>query len=138
MDTGISPQLKAYISGAIAEVKFEVFAKYLPPEAMHQMRRHYQGRVREWPARMSAIRQQMAADPARHSNKARERGQRARNRVTVPPSARSRADFADGPGHDRRNDRVPGPRPRSCLSALVQKAGQALALPNLRPRFLIK
>jgi DNA-binding transcriptional MerR regulator len=71
VNTGISPQLKAYISRAIAEVKFEVFAKYLPPEVMRQMRRHHQGRVREWPALMSAIREQMAADPSPHAAKAR-------------------------------------------------------------------
>lgn len=73
-ETGISPQLKAYISGAMAEVKFGLFANYLPPEAMQQMRRHYQGRVREWPALMAAIRQQMAADPSPHADKARELG----------------------------------------------------------------
>ncbi|HEX9173529.1 MAG TPA: MerR family transcriptional regulator [Telluria sp.] len=70
-DTGISPRLKGYISGAIAEAKFEVYAKYLPDAAMQQMRRHYQGRVREWPALLQAVKAQMQADPSPRNVQAR-------------------------------------------------------------------
>jgi DNA-binding transcriptional MerR regulator len=70
-DTGISPQLKGYISGAMAEVKFDVYAQYLPPAVMQQMRRHYQGRVREWPALLQAVKAQMRADPSPDTAQAR-------------------------------------------------------------------
>ncbi|MDB5769167.1 MAG: MerR family transcriptional regulator [Collimonas fungivorans] len=71
-DTGISMQLKGYIMRAIAEVKFDVYAKYLTPEEIGHMRRHQQTRVREWPALIENVRAQMRTDPSPDSPRARE------------------------------------------------------------------
>ena len=71
-DTGISPQLKAYAMRAIGEVKLALYAKYLPPEVIDQMRRHHASRGREWPALIGEVRAQMAADPSPVSPRAKE------------------------------------------------------------------
>jgi DNA-binding transcriptional MerR regulator len=71
-DTGISPQLKAYVARAIGEVKLELYAKYLPPEVIDQMRRHYATRAREWPALIDKVREQMQADPSPAAPRAKE------------------------------------------------------------------
>ncbi|MFL6672018.1 MAG: MerR family transcriptional regulator [Massilia sp.] len=71
-ESGISPELKGYILKAIAEAKFVLYAKYLPPAAMEQMRRHQATRAREWPALLRGVKAQMAADPSPHSPGARQ------------------------------------------------------------------
>jgi DNA-binding transcriptional MerR regulator len=71
-DTGISPQLKAYAAQAIGEDKLELYAKYLPPEVIGQMRRHYASRAREWPALIGQVKAQMRADPSPAAPRAKE------------------------------------------------------------------
>jgi DNA-binding transcriptional MerR regulator len=71
-DTGISMQLKGYVMRAIAEVKFDVYAKYLSAEEIGHMRRHQQSRVREWPALIENVKAQMRADPSPDAPRARE------------------------------------------------------------------
>lgn len=71
-DTGISMQLKGYIMRAIAEVKFDIYAKYLSTEEIGHMRRHQETRVREWPALIEKIKAQMRADPSPDAPRARE------------------------------------------------------------------
>lgn len=71
-DTGISPQLKAYVMRAIGEVKLELYAKYLAPAVLDQMRLHMQGRMREWPALIERVKAQMLADPSPAAPAARE------------------------------------------------------------------
>jgi DNA-binding transcriptional MerR regulator len=62
--TGITPNLKAFVMKAMAALRLELYARYLPEQAMAFMRRHHAGRGREWPALMRRIRAQMAADPS--------------------------------------------------------------------------
>jgi DNA-binding transcriptional MerR regulator len=71
-DTGISMQLKGYVMRAIAEVKFDVYARYLSAQEIAHMRRHQQTRAREWPALIESVRAQMRADPSQEAPRARE------------------------------------------------------------------
>jgi DNA-binding transcriptional MerR regulator len=71
-DTGISPELKAYVARAIGEIKLKLYAKYLPPEVIDQMRRHYATRAREWPALIGQVKAQMQADPSPAAPRAKE------------------------------------------------------------------
>jgi DNA-binding transcriptional MerR regulator len=71
-DTGISMPLKGYIMRAIAEVKFDVYAKYLSAEEIGHMRRHQETRVREWPALIESVKAQMRKDPSPDAPRARE------------------------------------------------------------------
>ncbi len=73
-DTGISLQLKGYIMRAIAEVKFDVYAKYLSPEEIGHMRRHQETRAHEWPELIEGVKAQMRADPSPDVPQARELG----------------------------------------------------------------
>lgn len=71
-DTGISPQLKGYIMGAIGEVKLELYAKYLSRDVIDQMRRHQATRGREWHALIDSVKAQMQADPSPAVPRAKE------------------------------------------------------------------
>jgi hypothetical protein len=62
--SGISPALRQYIMAANAELKLALYANYMLPEELCSMRRHFQCRGREWPALISALHEQMAADPS--------------------------------------------------------------------------
>ena len=71
-ETGISLHLKGYIMRAIAEVKFDIYTKYLSPEEIGHMRRHQETRAYEWPSLIERVREQMRADPSPDSARARE------------------------------------------------------------------
>jgi hypothetical protein len=64
--------LKAYVAQAIGEDKLELYAKYLPPEVIDRMRRHYASRAREWPALIVQVKAQMGADPSPAAPRAQE------------------------------------------------------------------
>jgi DNA-binding transcriptional MerR regulator len=70
--TGISLALRTYIMQAIAETHFDIYAKYLPPAVIEQMRRHQVTRAHEWPSLILKVKAQMQADPSPHSPKAKE------------------------------------------------------------------
>jgi DNA-binding transcriptional MerR regulator len=70
-ESGISSELKAYIARAIGEVKLGVYAKYLLPEELAQMRKHQETRAHEWPGLIEQIKAQMRADPAPNNPAAR-------------------------------------------------------------------
>ncbi|GAB3458948.1 MerR family transcriptional regulator [Massilia terrae] len=70
--SGITQELRAFILRAMNEHKLALYAKYLPPDAVAQMRRHQQGRAREWLPLISRIKEQMAADPSPATRQARQ------------------------------------------------------------------
>jgi DNA-binding transcriptional MerR regulator len=70
--SGITPELRAFILRAMNEHKLALYAKYLPPEVIAQMRRHQETRAREWLPLISRIKEQMAADPSPASAQAGE------------------------------------------------------------------
>lgn len=63
-ETGITPELKAFMVAAMGEVRLRLYARYLPEDAVAHMRRHQAGRVREWHPLTARIRARMQADPA--------------------------------------------------------------------------
>lgn len=71
-DTGISPQMKAYIRRAIGESQLDVYAKYLTPAEIERMRQHQDTRAHEWPALIESVRRQMLADPSPGAARAQE------------------------------------------------------------------
>ena len=71
-DTGISPQLKAYVQRAIGEVKLALYANYLPHDVIDQMRRHHATRAREWPALIDRVNAQMQANPSPAAPRAKD------------------------------------------------------------------
>lgn len=62
--SGITPAMKDFIARAMGEIKIDTWAKYLTPEELAQMRRHYATRAQEWPPLIEAVSRQMAATPA--------------------------------------------------------------------------
>lgn len=62
--TGITPAMKAYIAAVMGEIKLDIYAKYLLPDELAQMRHHQHTRAHEWPPLIQSVTQQMAADPA--------------------------------------------------------------------------
>lgn len=70
-ETGISLEMRGYIMAAMAEIRLELFAKYLPPAAMEQMRRHA-GRAHEWRPLFERIKAQMQADPEGRAPQSRD------------------------------------------------------------------
>lgn len=72
-ETGISLEMRGYIMAAMGEVRIELFAKYLPPAAIEQMRRHYaSGRTKEWFPLFEQVAAQMQADPEGRAPQSRE------------------------------------------------------------------
>jgi DNA-binding transcriptional MerR regulator len=71
-ETGFTPEVKQYLVGAVAEVKNEIYARYLPPEVMDRMRRFQQTRAREWLPMIEKLKAQMQADPSPESPGAQE------------------------------------------------------------------
>jgi DNA-binding transcriptional MerR regulator len=60
---GMSPELMAYVLAAVAELRRDVYARYLPPEVLERMARHGREHGHEWPSLIGAVREQMGADP---------------------------------------------------------------------------
>jgi DNA-binding transcriptional MerR regulator len=70
--SGITPALRAFILRAMNEHKLTLYAKYLPPAVIAQMRRHQETRASEWLPLIASIKEQMAKDPSPASPRARE------------------------------------------------------------------
>lgn len=62
--SGITPEMRGYIAAANGEIKLALYAKYMLPEEIAVMRKHFQCRAREWPELIGAIRAQISADPS--------------------------------------------------------------------------
>ena len=67
---GLSPELLTYVRSAIAELRYDIYARYLPAEAVQRMRRHEQAHADAWIVLASRVRACMALDPAAASGEA--------------------------------------------------------------------
>lgn len=70
--SGITPEMRGYIAAANGETKLAIYAKYMQPQEIAVMRKHFQCRAREWPELIGAIRAQMSSDPSPAAPAARE------------------------------------------------------------------
>ncbi|MGZ5201323.1 MAG: MerR family transcriptional regulator [Telluria sp.] len=71
-ESGITPELRAFILRAMNEQKLSLYAKYLPPEVIERMRRHHATRGDEWLPLISRIKIQVSKDPSPSTPQARE------------------------------------------------------------------
>jgi DNA-binding transcriptional MerR regulator len=72
---GLGDGVMAYVAAAIAQVKDEVWARYLRPGIMERMRAHNALRGREWLELIAQVHAQMAIDPPARTPRARELAQ---------------------------------------------------------------
>lgn len=70
--SGITEEMRNYIAAANSESKLALYAKYMQPAEIDNMRRHFQRHGREWPELIGAIRAQMTANPSPAAPEARE------------------------------------------------------------------
>ncbi|WP_374580631.1 MerR family transcriptional regulator [Pseudoduganella sp.] len=70
--SGITPEMRGYIASANGEAKLAIYAKYMLPEEIAIMRKHFQCRAREWPELIGALRAQISSDPSPAAPAARE------------------------------------------------------------------
>lgn len=61
---GLPAPVMAYVIGAVGELKFDVWARYLPPDVIARMRRHTAARGSEWTALIGQVQAEMPRDPA--------------------------------------------------------------------------
>jgi DNA-binding transcriptional MerR regulator len=69
-ELGLSPALLAYMRTAIAEMRFAIYARYLPPATLQRMRRHEASHSDEWIVLAMQIRECMQDDPDAQSSEA--------------------------------------------------------------------
>jgi len=74
--SGVTMEMRNYIAAAAGQGKLALYAKYMLPEEIETMHKHFRTRAHEWPALISEIREQMAADPSPQAPKARALAQR--------------------------------------------------------------
>lgn len=63
--TGVTPEVMAYVHGAFTETKLAIYEKHLAPDEFRFLRENYGKRSCEWPELLAAIRQHMedGSDP---------------------------------------------------------------------------
>ncbi|WP_395401709.1 MerR family transcriptional regulator [Pseudoduganella sp. UC29_106] len=92
--TGITADMRQYIMAAANEPKLALYARHMLPAEVEILRRHFQGRVAEWPGLIAEVQAQMDADPSPRAPKARELAQRWMelfvNMVGPDPATRQR------------------------------------------------
>jgi len=69
--TGITMAIRDYIAAIRGETKLEAYAKHLLPDELAQMRRHQEGRSKEWLPLIEAIGREMRSDPSASSGEAK-------------------------------------------------------------------
>jgi len=67
---GMPAPLMGYVFAAVGELKFDTWAKYLPPEVVARMRAHHAARGHEWGILISDVHAGMQADPEAHGPEA--------------------------------------------------------------------
>jgi DNA-binding transcriptional MerR regulator len=60
--SGVPPEVMDYMMQAIGELKYAIWARYLAPEVIARMRRHYATRGHEWTVLIDQVREQMGRD----------------------------------------------------------------------------
>ncbi|KJH80567.1 MerR family transcriptional regulator [Stutzerimonas stutzeri] len=74
--TGISREVSDYVLRAFAETKLAVYERYLDPDSMAFMRRHYLDSMREWPGLIAALRKAQRDGLAPDSEQVRQLARR--------------------------------------------------------------
>jgi len=62
--SGVTLEMRNYIAAASGQGKLGLYAKYMRPEEIETMHKHFRTRAHEWPALIGEIRAQMAANPS--------------------------------------------------------------------------
>ncbi|WP_426343620.1 MerR family transcriptional regulator [Pseudoduganella sp. R-32] len=62
--SGVTLEMRNYIAAASGQGKLALYAKYMRPEEIETMHKHFRTRAHEWPALIGEIRAQMAANPS--------------------------------------------------------------------------
>jgi hypothetical protein len=65
-----------YVFAAIGELKFDTWAKYLPPEVLARMRAHYAARGHEWGTLITDVQAGMQRDPESRGQEATDLARR--------------------------------------------------------------
>ncbi len=92
--SGVTVEMRNYIAAAGGQSKLALYAKYMLPEEIETMHKHFRTRAHEWPGLISEIREQMAADPSPQAPAARALAKRwfelFTDMVGTAPDARQR------------------------------------------------
>jgi len=72
----MSPQLLDYMRKAMAEMRFAIYGRYLPPETIARMRRHETAHADEWVELVNRIHDCMGRDPGARSPEAQQLARR--------------------------------------------------------------
>jgi len=60
---GVPADVMDYVMAAIGAIKYAIWSRYLAPEVIARMRRHYAARGQEWTVLIGEVRAQMRLDP---------------------------------------------------------------------------
>jgi len=71
---GLPAQIFDYVKAAVGELKFDAWAKYLRPDIVDRMRRHFAARGHEWTTLIAQVQAEVKADPAATGPRARDLG----------------------------------------------------------------
>lgn len=71
---GMPAPIFDYVKAAVGELKFDTWAKYLRPEVLERMRRHYATRGHEWTDLVAQVQAEIKADPEATGPRARDLG----------------------------------------------------------------
>jgi DNA-binding transcriptional MerR regulator len=71
---GMPTPIMDYVKAAIGELKFDTWAKYMRPEIIDRMRRHFAGRGHEWTGLIAQVQAEIKADPEAAGTRARDLG----------------------------------------------------------------
>jgi DNA-binding transcriptional MerR regulator len=71
---GMPAQIYDYVRSAVGELKFDTWAKYMRPEIVDRMRRHYATRGQEWTPLIAQVQAEIEADPDATGPRARDLG----------------------------------------------------------------
>ena len=69
--SGVTVEMRNYVAAAGGQSKLALYAKYMLPEEIEAMHKHFRSRAHEWPALIGEIRAQMAANPSPQAPQAR-------------------------------------------------------------------
>jgi hypothetical protein len=71
---GMPTAIMDYVKAAVGALKLDAWAKYMRPETLDRMRRHFVGRGKEWTPLIAQVQAEVKADPEAAGPRARELG----------------------------------------------------------------
>jgi DNA-binding transcriptional MerR regulator len=71
---GLPATVFDYVKAAVGELKFDTWARYLRPEVVERMRRHFAARGHEWTTLVAQVQAEIKADPEGTGPRARDLG----------------------------------------------------------------